>query len=70
MPLPSRFQPSDTLVDFFLDLEVDRAFNIGELDAALFSAMKLLPDILVVLLRISLGRVNPLLGSECSSRIR
>ena len=56
------------LVDFF-DLRVDQAFNISELDTTLLSAMRILPEVLVTLLGISLGRVNPLLGNSSESAL-
>ena len=66
-PLPTALPVLNALVDFLLDLRVDQAFDIDELDTALLSAMKLLPEVLVALLGIGLGGVNPLLGNSSES---
>ena len=65
--LPTALPVLNALVDFLLDLRIDQAFDIGELDTALLSAMKLLPEVLVALLGIGLGGVNPLLGNSSES---
>ena len=65
--LPTALPVLNALVDFLLDLRIDQAFDIGELDTTLLSAMKLLPEVLVALLGIGLGGVNPLLGNSSES---
>ena len=65
--LPATLPVLDTLVDLLLDFVVDQPFDIGKFNAALFSTVNLLPQIFVVLLRIGLGRIDPLLSNSGKS---
>jgi hypothetical protein len=57
----------DALVNLLLDLGVDQTFDVGELNTTLFSAVKLLLEVLVTLVGTSLAGVDPLFGDGSES---
>jgi hypothetical protein len=60
--LPAALPILDALINLSLDLKVNQALYIGELDTTLLGTVNLLPQILVALLGVSLSGINPLLG--------